>query len=1227
MKKFFKILGIIFCVILVGLYISFLFIVPKVVDITPYKEQIKQIVKEQANLEIDYKNERLITTPLLGIGFEADDITINMPDKTTLFSADNIRSVVSLPHLLFLTVRVSAVDIQNPFVNIEILKNGEDYKIVKHIEDILNTRKESTFGQKPIVEEKEGLHFNPEWIKIVVPNVRLHNYKVLISDLSANHYLDLHGDKLIFGYFNRKNIRVRTVADLYSDKNKNITANIDFDTFLPPPSPGLDEEDDPAEKIDIPFINPVKTYQNYDLKADINTKIKIRKGFKGGYSAFGYFNIENLTLRLSQLQLPKSYIKIKAFGSDADIDTNIYTTKDENINLLGRLNYSKHPSIDMNIKTGKIKFQNLLTLGKAFLDSLQIPNELHQYKASGSLFADCYIKTNFRKLKSNGFINVKDGSLSVRDINHVLSQVNLNIILDNNILNIVKSGLYVENSPVKISGAIDEKSYTNVDIETNAIPLSKLFNAFAPKDLRNTFSLKSGDLSSSFNIKGKMKEAIAKADLKLHNFDFGDVKNTFRIQNGELNTSFSYESKNQILTGNINNNDFKFIFPKTSSVIALPKLSVGIADKNIVIAKNNLLFNNNSLIKYSGQITNYETLENIDFKAKGSIDSNDLIKFLGNDLKPYLHAQGKLPVALDFNGDFKQKTLFARALANGNNYITPVDFTQLQDKNTSLQATAVFKPNRIKIKNTGLFTRTVTTDEQGNKTVNLGKIFDLDGTIENNRINLMKFEIAQDLSGKIHLFPRSNFILQKSRIFAFGGLITPLLRGEININKLFIPEIKTALDNFSIKIGGRELTFDMKDLMLKNSDISARGRYSLEQKDDIEINDLRIDSKLVNVDDITSVLESLNRHMPATTSKSSAANTNIPVVIPDGRINFAKIVTGNIELNNTTSQMVLQRNILGLNDLTTNIFKGDVSGQIYVDLIKMLIDVDLSGRNINIEKALLDSAGMKNTLSGKADFIAKLKIDGNAKTQQEQIKGINGEINFEAKDGQFGPFGKLENMILAENIRESQFFQTALGGIINNISTIDTTHFSKLKGKLFLKDGVCDIEHITSEGNVMNLHILGKFDVLKNYADMKVRVKITSIISNLLGPLNAINPVNLVSSAASMNVVTAKAFSLFCETVPESEFKTLPEFSNKYVDNSSTKFQLGVRGDAAKPLTLIKSFKWLASRAEVEQAQEFIDSIPEQIEGSTATTIEEVIEESKALEAQKEAETFVYKRE
>ena len=122
-----------------------------------------------------------------------------------------------------------------------------------------------------------------------------------------------------------------------------------------------------------------------------------------------------------------------------------------------------------------------------------------------------------------------------------------------------------------------------------------------------------------------------------------------------------------------------------------------------------------------------------------------------------------------------------------------------------------------------------------------------------------------------------------------------------------------------------------------------------------------------------------------------------------------------------------------------------------------------------------------------------------------------------------------------------------------------------------------------------------------------------SLISNLLGPISAINPVNLVNSAASLNVVTAKAFSLFCEIVPAEEIDALPNFANAYVDNAATKFQIVVRGDVAKPLSLVKSFKWLTTQMEFAKAEAFAESLPEQDEDSKATNIEELIEEQNSF--------------
>ena len=1221
MKKFLQILGFVLLGILAAAYFCFLFVLPNVIDLNKYKPMVQELAKEQAQIDINFENPKIITTPLLGAGINVKDISIKLPDGSLLFSAENLKTRISIPSLFLLTIKVSCFEVEKPVVNLEIDEDNVDYKVVKLVENILNTNKEKTLGEEKVVTQT---WFNPAWIRIKVPCVKLNNYKVLITDLKTKHFMDLHGEELKAGYFNGKTAKLKTYAELFSDENKNLTLNIDINTFLPKPQQKLDAEDDPAERIDIPFINPVYMYRNYDLKANLDTKLKIRE-HKGDITSYGYFNIDDITLNISQLQLPASYLHVKTFKHTVNVDTDIYPVSKQNIQLLGKLNYSRHPWIDMNIKTAEIKFNDLLILGKAFLDSLNIKNELGQFKAEGSLIADCYIKSNFKKLKSDGFIKIQNGGLSVRNFGHVISKADINILLKNSILNIENSSLLVNNSKVFVDGKIDEKSVADIDIKTEKLPLPSLFYAFAPRELRNAYNFRSGDFTLDLSIRGKLKDAIGAAAFGLDNLNFSDRRNNLNIKNQKMEGTFVCDTKAKTLTGGIKNNNFVFSLPKTSSTVSVPQLEVNIADKNITIKENDINFNNNSKIKYSGEIINYEKLKNIHFLAQGNVDTNDLIQVIGREFKPFISSKGSIPVKLSLDGNKRKQTILAQALGDNNNFITPVEFTELGGKNSSLQAVLDLKPGRIKIKKTGLFTRTVTIDEKGNEIINLDSILDIDGTVAGDRINLIKVNIPKNLSGKLVVFSGSNFLVEKSHLFIFGSSSNPRIMGGINVKEINIPELLTRISNVGLNFIAHDLNFNLDNITLNGSDITVNGTLNLNPSSILNVSNLNVSSRFINLERMLKVADLAMRYVPASSNKapSNSSSADIPIAVQNGSIDMRRIVTGNIEVLNTTSRMALRQNILGLRGLRTNIFNGRVNGDIFVNLVKILVNVDLKGEGINVAKAMLDAAGMKDMLSGTAQFDAKLNIDGNAKTQIEQMKGIEGDINFKVVNGQYGPFGKIENLIIAENIRESQFFQTALGGVINSLTSIDTTHFSELSGHLNLEGGVCHIDPITSLGNVLTMHIFGDFDLVRNYADMKVRAKMSSVISKVLGPLNAINPINLMNSAASLNVVTAKAFSLFCEVVPADELDTLPSFENAYVDSGAAKFQLGVRGDAAKPLTLVKSFKWLTSKTQFDEAMDFVNSLPEPTEGSTATNIEEAIAEAQALEAEKK--TVKYK--
>jgi uncharacterized protein involved in outer membrane biogenesis len=146
-----KIFGLSLLGILVLFYLCFLFVLPNAIDINKFKPEIQKIAKEQANLSIDFKNAKIITTPLLGAGIKADNILIKLPDESVLFSADNFKTRIALPSLFVLTAKVSCLEINNPFINLEIA--NKQFKIIELIEELIR-------GDATKVEGIDGLVFS-----------------------------------------------------------------------------------------------------------------------------------------------------------------------------------------------------------------------------------------------------------------------------------------------------------------------------------------------------------------------------------------------------------------------------------------------------------------------------------------------------------------------------------------------------------------------------------------------------------------------------------------------------------------------------------------------------------------------------------------------------------------------------------------------------------------------------------------------------------------------------------------------------------------------------------------------------------------------------------------------------------------------------------------------------------------------------------------------------------
>ncbi len=1165
MRKILWVLG----TVLFTLYAEFLFFVPNVIDLNMLKFGLQDIVREQTGIEIDYDNAKILTTPLLGVGVKADNISVKLPDGTSLFSTQSVKTRLALPSLALLTVKVSCAEVVSPRVNIEIA-DGKEFKIVRIIEDILNSQESEA---KMAAATGEGFNF-ASLIRIKVPKIKITDYKININDLKSKHYLLLQGDEALISY-NVNKFGLKTAAEFFSDEAKNIIANIDINTYIPPAAK-LDKEDDPVQRVEIPFVNPVLTYRDYDIKTNVDTKLKIRKN-----GMYGHLNVDGLTMTLQGMQLPQSAVAAKFRGTTVDTNTNLFVTPEQNIEILGKLDYGKRPNMDMQIRSKEIYLNDVLILARALLDTLRVKHELAAVDASGFVKTDVAIKTNFKKIKALGSIVARDGALKNKNLG--IKDFNADINFNDNM--IVDVAAYVDGSALKVLGKIDKKSVADIAVVTDNLPLPGLYKAFAPRDLKNAVDLKSANLTLDLKLQGKLKNAKASIDGQLSDLSVTDKKSGTNISNELAKAAFVSDFKT--VSGEFDNNNLKISLP--GSVISNPKLVVKIDPKNIIVPPSTVNVNDGSKIYVAASFMDYVKKPVISFSADGSFAAADLSRLVGAGAAPFFRGSGVIPASVVLTGTDKRQELTAQIMCSKDNYFTPVDVERLLGQHTLLFARVHLKGDRLNIRDTGIFIVTPPTEKTPVKTTEIAGV---SGTISNlNKpvplINLIKVRIPEDLNMSLAAFKDSAMKLG-GQMFVFSNADSPRFRGGFKIADLSIPELFLSMNAADLTFKGKSLDIETQGLDVNGSDMKVNMRLDLNPSPVAVISNLDFESEDLDVDKLMKVADAAAKFAPA--PKPNAAPADIPVVIRNGNIDIARLSANPIVLTNTESRIAMRNNVFYLNNLRTGAFGGVVRGNISANLVNTALGIRLRGSGINCEKALLTLAQMKDTLTGTAAFDTDLTLSGI--TMEEQMRTLAGKVNFDIRDGQLGPFGRLENLILAENIRNSEFFQTTLGGVIDSITSVNTSHYKILDGSLLFKDGVVTLDPITSFGDVLCMHIGGNMNLLTNQADMELRARLASQVSDMLGPIAAVNPVNLIKVTPGLNFLAAKAFTLFTAEVTPEEMAAIPDFKDDYGVMSTTKFQVVLRGDVAKPLSLVKSFKWLALASEIEQAQNFVSTLP-----------------------------------
>ncbi len=1185
MKIFLKILALFLISLLGIIYLAFL-IVPYFINLDKFKSEIQKPVLENSKLNLDYSKLKLYSTPLLSFGVVLEDVKVSMPDNSTLFRADKIKTGIALPSLLTLTIKTALSEIENPQVNLDIVSYSDretQYKIAKLVEEIINENL-----KKPKQEPKQM----PLWvetlitkIKIKVPSVKLTNLDVEINELKTKNNLSLKSNELVLGYNSAKNTaKIKSDIKLLSNKKENIIANIDVISVLPKFEKSKDETD-PDEEIKLPFINIVEIYQKYDLNAQLNSKLRIKNSKDDALLIFGFLNVDDLNLKLSNLRLPNSFLHADFKGEQVNYESSINVVNKESLNLSGYLKHGKHSKMKTTIVCDKIHFTNLVDLLKGLLDSLSIKNNLAQIKTTGYLSANATFKTNFKKIKSEGSVLIKDGSfinpLYGIGITNLIAKINL----DNDTLKIQDATATINNSKLNVNGSIDNNSNVNIKIDTKNLSIPPLFNAFAPKELKRAYKLNSLNASFDCNVFGKLDEINAKLNAQLNNLNLSDVKNKMIVSNNLMNMDF--DLKPNTFNGDIKNNGFNFILKDIKTFFKVNELNIKLDNDKITINPFDVFYNNISKTTVKGEISNYFKNPDIDIFLNGSIPTKALRQTLG-DSAIYTVSKGSIPFKVSVRGDKKKQEILAQIYSDINNYLTPIDLADLKGSASLLNFDIKLNGSKIKIKDSGLYKKAnfgFSDDLKANLS-NSKQLVDFVTIIEGNHINLLKLNILKPMSAKISIFKKSALNL-KGKLTLHGYFDNLNYGGDLRISNLSIPEFLLKVKEVNVNPVINILNVGLKETSLNNQILNTSFNLSLKPAKVLQISSFNLSSNYIDVDSAMKVLDSLNKNLPQptkTSSKVSSSQADIPVALV-GSINIKKLKSGQMVFDNIKAKINILKNDLILSNLNLNGFEGNIDGQVRVNLLSSEIKAKLNGKNINTDSLLKDAANMKDTISGKMKFKTDISLKG--ATYLEQVKSLEGKVDFEIKDGQYGPFAKLENFFLAKNIRENPIFKNSIGLILSPLTTIDSSHFEELKGDLTFKDGIAQLSPITSQGDILCILIKGNMDLVKNEMNTSVMVRLASAVSDLLGPIALANPVNLIKNTPGLNVATASLFSIFTQVVDEKTYAEIPDFNKKHSDANATKFRIILKGDVSKPLKLIDSFKWLALKQDMEKATEF----------------------------------------
>lgn len=852
------------------------------------------------------------------------------------------------------------------------------------------------------------------------------------------------------------------------------------------------------------FYELIEHIKELNFNSDVIADIKLYKNQNNIIQASGFINIDNISVLDVTNKGPKSFVYLTLWGDKASILSNIYTSPNQKVYIEGMINNSKKPVIDLKVKTDEININDLYNKLKIFTDFSILKNI---NSVTGTLIANFTLKGDLNKIKSNGFFKINDASLLANGIQ--IERINSEIDFSNNAINIIKTVGYVKNSPIMVKGFVNKE--IDIEILMNKVELKHLCPLF--------IGIKSGIGSLATNITGTLDNIVHKEKLEVENLIIEQKGAKLSLDSMKIDTnknSIAYIDNIQCDT------------PETAT-IKVPSLKIHFDGDNLKIPETDV-FMPNSKLTFKSDVSNYNN-NNITFNSfiSGFVNSNDINK---SKVK-----STRYPLLININGNKFIQNLYVQAL---------LEKTSVFDEPMLVNLSSKYEKNVFKIEDLSIipFFDTFSDDLKAN--IKGNKKIVITGNVENLKkpiIKNLRLFIPQQLN--INLMDTLAQI--KGDLFINGTFDKPDIVGQINIYNLFNQPTQLSLSGCTIDFNKNIAVINAPLVKIDDNSLGINALISTEFKDKLIVKNVNIKSKFLNTETLLMY-------------KDTPLLKLLPIVVIEGKLYSEKISSSLynnlIYLSAFSSDFEMNNNILKLKNIASEIFNGNLKGELIFNLRDEHYSSKLMGRGISATPIFDMVSSRKDTVSGIMDF--DLNVNGNLVSK----KSIVGDIKFIINNGKMSTLGKLEHLLYAQNVIADNMLRTSLSIVTKAITLKNTGLFKYLRGDITLNQGVARINMLQSQGPLMALYIKGLYNIENDFAQLNILGRLSDEVIAGMGAFGDFS----LNKLMIMLTGEENKLNVNCE-----DFEKLPPLQSK----NTKEFRSIINGIIDKPSSVVL-FNWIS---------------------------------------------------